>query len=219
MALAFKELRIYLRRRRRTTLPQKREQNQEEGPLLAALGTEAHCCTNSSFRSHNHWSLRFLKLFLLPKDARGKAGKPALNVIWANHLLHCSIYTEKPLKYGKFINIKTRKCWSCANRKATLCQKLVSEQGISTAFPQNVQIFKNRLFNECFLCSFQSANLKLQSVNYSFDCEATNHASHHDDRKLPVMMKRKLTHLSFEEFQGLLTQLPIGSFPTQVLGF
>lgn len=39
---------------------------------LAMLGMEACCCNNSSFRSHNHESLRFLKLFLLHKDGGKK---------------------------------------------------------------------------------------------------------------------------------------------------
>lgn len=61
-------------------LPQKSEHKQQEGSLLARLDAEARCCNNWSFRSHNHWSLRFLKLFLLHKDGRGKVGKLTLNI-------------------------------------------------------------------------------------------------------------------------------------------
>lgn len=62
---------MYFHLRQRTSLPQKSEHDQEEASPLGMLGAEACCCNDSSFRSHNHWSLRFLKLFLLHKDGGG----------------------------------------------------------------------------------------------------------------------------------------------------
>lgn len=81
--------------RQHTEMPQKSEHNQEEASLLAMLGAEACCRNNSSFRSHNHQSLRFLKLFLRHKDGGKRAGKPALNTTLSNYLLCHRIHTEK----------------------------------------------------------------------------------------------------------------------------
>lgn len=68
---------------------------------LAMLGMEACCCNNSSFRSHNHESLRFLKLFLLHKDGGKK--KSWRTLLWTFcWLLVCSA-TAHTLK-------KTLKC-------------------------------------------------------------------------------------------------------------
>lgn len=156
------------------------------------LGTEACCCNNSSFRSHNHQSLRFLKVFLLHKDGGGggELENFALNLMLANHLLCRSTDTEKRL------SVPSSTCINLTLANAVLFYTLqrnfspapplesyFQSQGSPLPSPIIHRHLRISYFNENVMLFPPSANLTLHTkAIISPFIIVSYHVSHWDDR-------------------------------------